>query len=256
MERGPEQSPRSSERAVLEKLDARIVAMDAGLDLAAIHWEGKPRLLWQSILGEAANESRVSNVIIKARKRYPEDPHLKLAEVNQLQRAVWATDIRDEDWKGPTSGETLEKLMGKVSTLRPIWFLEKGLGKARSVCRVVLRDGSSGTGFLTGNNLLITNHHVLPDKTAAKEATAEFNFQQTLEGRDSPVDRYRLAPDQGFATSREDPEGDDWTAVRVEGAPDEKWGQLPLKRANLKVNDEVAHDRASGRGAETDRSLA
>ena len=30
--------------------------------------------------------------------------------------------------------------MGRVSTLRPIWFLEKWLSKARSVCRVVLAD--------------------------------------------------------------------------------------------------------------------
>ena len=230
--------------------DARTVALDTGgLDLASIDWTNRPRLLWQSILEDAESRGRVPDVIKHARKRYPENQSLKLAEENQLHLAVWAQDIPDRDWQGPTSGASLEKLMGRVSTLRPIWFLEKGLSKARSVCRVVLADRSRGTGFLTKNNLLITNHHVLPDEAAARGATAEFNCQQTLEGRDAPVESYTLAPDQGFATSPTAEEGgDDWTAVRVQGVADDRWGALPLDPSNPQVEDEVIIIQHAGGG--------
>jgi V8-like Glu-specific endopeptidase len=206
-------------------------------------------LFWQSILEDAESRGRVPDIVKHARKRYPENQSLKLAEENQLHLAVWAQDIPDQDWQGPTSGTSLEKLMGRVSTLRPIWFLEKGLSKARSVCRVVLADGSRGTGFLPKNNLLITNHHVLPDEAAARGATIEFNYQQTLEGRDAPVESCTLAPDQGFATSpAADKGGDDWTAVRVQGVADDRWGALPLVPANPHVEDEVIIIQHAGGG--------
>ena len=230
--------------------DARTVVLDTGgLDPAAIDWNNRPRLLWQSILEDAESRGRVPDIIKHARKRYPENQSLKLAEENQLHLAVWAQDIPDQDWQGPTSGASLEKLMGRVSTLRPIWFLEKGLSKARSVCRVVLADDSRGTGFLTKDNLLITNHHVLPDETAARGATVEFNYQQTAQGLDAPVERYTLAPDQDFATSPTAEEGgDDWTAVRVQGVANDRWGALPLDRANPQVEDEVIIIQHAGGG--------
>jgi V8-like Glu-specific endopeptidase len=111
---------------------------------------------------------------------------------------------------------------------------------SRPVARVVLADGSSGTGFLTKNNLLVTNNHVISSAAVAQGATVELNYQHTVEGRDAEVDRYQLAPDEGFATSPEEEQGgDDWTAVRVRGNPNEKWGTLTLARANPKVQDEV-----------------
>ena len=230
--------------------NARTVVLDTGgLDPASIDWTNRPRLLWQSILDDAESRGRVPDIIKHAHIRYPENQSLKLAEENQLHLAVWAQDIPDQDWQGPTSGASLEKLIGRVSTLRPIWFLEKGLSKARSVCRVVLADGSRGTGFLTKNNLLITNHHVLPNEAAARGATAEFNCQQTLEGRDALVESYSLAPDQGFATSPTAEEGgDDWTAVRVKGVANDSWGVLPLEFANPKVEDEVIIIQHAGGG--------
>ena len=147
--------------------EARSVVLEVEkLDPASIDWTNEPRLLWQSILEDAENRGRVPQIIEVALNRHPESQSLLLAKKNQLRFAVSPLDIRDQDWQGPTTGESLEKIMARVSTLRPIWFLEKGLSKARSVCRVVLADGSRGTGFLTKNNLLITNHHVIPDEAA------------------------------------------------------------------------------------------
>ena len=59
-----------------ETLDARTIAIDAGLDPASIHLSSKPRLLWQSILDDAKARCRIPDVIEQACKRYPENPYL------------------------------------------------------------------------------------------------------------------------------------------------------------------------------------
>lgn len=115
---------------------------------------------------------------------------------------------------------------------------------SRSVARVVLHEGtsdeSSGSGFLIDENLLITNHHVIANEDEAQAATVEFNYQKTIEGRNAKVQAYTLVPEKGFATSpKEEEGGDDWTAVRVEGNPNDGWGKLALAPAAPKVKDEV-----------------
>ena len=77
----------------------------------------------------------------------------------------------------------------------------------------------------------------------------EFNYQKTADGLDAAVDSYVLDPEQAFATSpREEQGGDDWTAVRVRGNPNEKWGSLPLIPATPKLKDEVVIIQHPGGG--------
>jgi V8-like Glu-specific endopeptidase len=138
-------------------------------------------------------------------------------------------------WRGTDDTEMLEKIIGKRSALLPIHFLEVGAAKARAVVRVVLPNGESGSGFLTHNNLLITNHHVLPNPTVAQQARIQCNFQRTAALLDAPVGEYGLDPAAGFATS---PVQDhDWTAVRVQGDPNATWGALPLVQAHPQKDD-------------------
>jgi len=55
----------------------------------------------------------------------------------------------------------------------------------------------------------------------------------TVASLSAPVEVYSLLPGEGFATSRID----DWTAVRVRGNPNEKWGALSLSQADPKKGD-------------------
>lgn len=219
--------------------EARRIILDVGMNPAFISFSHKSINTWQSILEEAQQHDKVGDVITKAREEYPKVQSLALAEQNLLL-AIEPPEIREDAWQGPRDAAQLEKIIGAMSTLRPISFLQRGLEMSRPVARVVLADGSSGTGFLTKNNLLVTNNHVISSAAVAQGATVEFNYQQTVEGRDAEVDRYQLAPDEGFATSPEEEQsGDDWTAVRVRGNPNAKWGTLTMARANPKVQDEV-----------------
>jgi hypothetical protein len=227
--------------------DARRVVGDAGLNPAFIAFDPKAINNWFNILKEAQKHSRVRSIIEVAHHDYPENEWLALAKQGNLP-AIKGPDI-DEDviWKGLDEADQLEKIMGAQSTLLPISFLEMGLLKARSVARVVCADGASGSGFLTDENLLITNHHVLPTQAAARETVVQFNYQTSIMGLDEPVDEFRLAPQDTFVTSPI--EEDDWTVVRVQGNPNEKWSALKLTRTDPKVQDRVSIIQHPGGGA-------
>jgi S1-C subfamily serine protease len=148
------------------------------------------------------------------------------------------TRLGDDVWKGPaTAVGGLEKIIGGQPTFLPINFLEMGLRRAKSVVRVESPLGL-GTGFLTTNNLLITNHHVISSPADAQKTRIWFNYQKTATGADAPVAEFTLAPDAAFATSPLQG-GNDWTAVRIAGNPSAQWDVLELADISIKVNDFV-----------------
>jgi endonuclease G, mitochondrial len=127
----------------------------------------------------------------------------------------------------------MERVLG-ASNLCSINFLARGLQAAASVARlrVRLKDGSGewfGTGFLVCPNLLMTNHHVLPNAAAASLAIAEFNYQHDLNGVESSRRVYNLMPSSLFFTDA----GLDVSFVEVaprafDGTPLSEFGFLPL----------------------------
>lgn len=80
------------------------------------------------------------------------------------------------------SEKELEKLLGTSSNIVKINWLEKGLKAAKSVCRVVLADGTKGTGFVLKGGYLLTNFHVIPKAEKAMKAKIEFNFEEEING--------------------------------------------------------------------------
>lgn len=227
--------------------DIERVVVTVGLDPSIIAWDLRPVNTWQSVLTEADFQNKVMAVIELARKEKPGVQSLELAEKDALL-AITTPDLSEKAWHGPTDSDGLEKITGSVSSLRPIGFLQRGLDASRSVCRVELANGSSGSGFLIKGNLLITNNHVLKDPAAARTARAQFNYQKSPEGLDEPVTVYDLDPDQVFHTSKvEDEGGDDWTVVKVKphpekGNPADNEGTLPLVQqpdGTPKQGDEV-----------------
>lgn len=121
----------------------------------------------------------------------------------------------------------LEKIIGDKSRLVKIAWLEKALGAAKSVGRIVCADGSTGTGFLVEGGYLFTNNHVLPDETVAESAVIEFNFEEDVTGAAKTRYRYQLDADT-FLTSKEL----DYTRIKVlqnpNSVPLTDWGFLRI----------------------------
>lgn len=82
--------------------------------------------------------------------------------------------------------------------LQPVSYLERGMVAARAVAKVALRtaggasDGS-GTGFLIAPGVLITNNHVLPDRSLASRSRAQFSYE--LDAAGAPVEPVDFAFD-------------------------------------------------------------
>jgi endonuclease G len=125
----------------------------------------------------------------------------------------------------------LEKIIGSKDNLLTISWLEKALHASRAVCRVVRADQESGTGFITQDGYLYTNHHVLESEEDAKGATIEFNYEVGLTGTVKPLSHYKLDPTD-FMTSPV-PEFD-FTRVKIienGSKPLKDWGYLEFETA-------------------------
>jgi hypothetical protein len=214
--------------------EARRVVVDAGLNPAQVAFDTKAISNWFSILEEAGKHSgKIEAVVAVAVVEYPDDEGLQRAAQGAPPPVVEGPE--PTDWRGPKSAGQLEKVIGTESSLVPISYLELGLLKAQSVAKVRLESGGAGTGFLTADDVLITNNHVLPDEATARTATAIFNYQRTLSGVGAEADEREFLPDDFFKTS----EVDDWSAVRVAANPTERWGSLPLAATRVDVGDRV-----------------
>jgi V8-like Glu-specific endopeptidase len=141
-------------------------------------------------------------------------------------------------WKGrETTADVLEKIIGE-NTLRPIAFLQRGVEVARSVAYVGVQSGHdrwSGTGFLVAEDLLLTNHHVLPSLDLLPNAIFRFNYEDDFRGQAQPSQEYHVKPDGLFHTNQDL----DYTLVQLDSEPGRKWGWLPLAPRNVKCRDRV-----------------
>ena len=207
----------------------------AGLDTIDIRSDSNARTNWYNILQEARKfDGKIDAIVDEALKEYPTNQALQQWKVDRATTPV-LEGPPPAAWRGPADRGGLEKLIGPVSSLVPISYLEIGLAKATSVGKVLRGDGEAGTGFLTANDLLITNNHVLPDAVTAGEAAVLFNYQAAVDGLPLEADRRQLLPDDFFRTS----EADDWSAVKVAGGPNATWGALDLKPQTVEAGDRV-----------------
>ncbi len=120
--------------------------------------------------------------------------------------------------------ERLEKIIGQQSNILKINWLEKALQASKAVCRVVCANGEMGTGLLTREGYLFTNHHVIPSAAIATTARVEFNYELDTAGSVRARTVYQLETGD-FATSP--PDQLDFTRVRVRDrtdAPLRQWG--------------------------------
>lgn len=200
--------------------DAFTFVDNAGLDSSRITFDNQALNNWHNILKYAESRGKLDKVLEQALKDEPEDEILlKIKEGNPL---ILIEGGKVNNWNGTGSRSKLEKIIGSRSTLVDVSYLEQGLICSKAVVRIRLSN-SLGSGFLIKDNMLITNHHVIPNKEIAEKAVIQFNYQKTKKGTDAIVEEYGLVVET-FKTSEEH----DWTIIKVDGEPEKKWGILPI----------------------------
>jgi endonuclease G len=147
-----------------------------------------------------------------------------------------AVDEAAAEAGGGGAGEVLERII-ETSELLAIRYLEGGVAASRAVGRIDVRDASGrvvafGTGSLVSPQLVLTNHHVLPDAQVAAASAIEFNFQDGLDGQPLQPVLFDLDASTFFLADEER----DFALVAVRAAPGalEPFGFNPLIEAEGK----------------------
>jgi V8-like Glu-specific endopeptidase len=128
-----------------------------------------------------------------------------------------------------TSEENLEKILGPVSHLVKINWLQKGILASKSVCQVLRADGEKGTGFVLKDGYLLTNFHVLPDKDKAKAAKIVFDYEEDLLGNLRKTSEFYLdEKDSKFSPVQEL----DYAYIKIKNNPENllsNWNHLEVE---------------------------
>lgn len=159
--------------------------------------------------------------------RSPRQADVRLARMRKLDNTDYlnlvvsrAEDITGKKIKKPKNksqrkalendiNEFFEKIHKEANFL-PSSFLEKGVSRAKAVCRITT-DTSYGSGFLLATrNFIMTNNHVLPSREVAEVSVGEFDYDE-----DDTLYRVRFQPDKFFLTNADL----DFTIVACDSSP-------------------------------------
>lgn len=129
---------------------------------------------------------------VKARLAKSDDRRSASPAQRQARRAQLLAESAD----GAGADRQLERIIGG-NDLVSINYLAIGAARARSVCRIHLRDQQQrtigfGTGFLVAPGIVMTNHHVIGNTAAVGTSLAEFDYELDPQSRDKPVARFAI----------------------------------------------------------------
>lgn len=159
-------------------------------------------------------------------------------------------EIAHEQWLRLSPAEARlnaqERMIGGQLDLQEACLLEKLVKFSRAVGRVVLPAGQGlGTGWLIDEGLLLTNHHVLPNRGIAQGTSVMMGYERSAEGKPQNGQTFNLRPDLFYLTPRETASGEeevdlDFALVAVESRSQEgkllaDYGFVTLDGAGGKV---------------------
>lgn len=213
----------------------------AGISPAQVDLDQPMSRAWIDVLLVAQNQNKLRQllgVVI-------ESPEVAVAnrikELIAQEPLIAAPDpVGQVEWKiDPADVDGLERQLESQSTLLDISFLERGLELAPSIARllVTLNDGQYyGTAFRIGERLLLTNHHVLFDKTGPATAVeAWFGYERSFTGADRA---HTVVP--CLATTIKGRADHDWAVVEVASPMPTNAGVIDLNdAASPKLLDRV-----------------
>lgn len=225
---------------------ASLIAGKAGIDMAMVMQPQAPVFLWKDILENAAIAALTYKLVETARdhlsNQHPnkqffvdllEDGRMTLTTAPSSSSAnafLGASDSLSEP-EALLYYDDLTISTAQIPTL--IATLFKLAKLSSGVCKLTVAFGgihASGTGFRIGDDMLLTNWHVLHDPNSGKPAvsvSAEFDYEEQVDGSllaGTPIrcDVARIIASQS----------DDWAVIRTETPLVDVWAIIPVTTAN------------------------
>lgn len=193
---------------------ARVIAAGEGAKVIGMGDAQSPKIL-------SAEDERIIRQYreVQARRDEPEDKARMLARAQMV--------ARDDSL-------SFERIMGD-NNFFPINYLSRGARMARAVgkLQVFLAGGipfSSGSGFLVGPGLMLTNHHVIETREMARNARVIFDYQDDDLFQPMAAKTFKVTGDI-FYTSPRDELDFSFISIRVDndaGDELEQFGQFAL----------------------------
>lgn len=176
--------------AIYRDRDIEVLAVGAGVPPGLIQWNQAADRLWFEVLNEAAAHVRVKQLLADIVEKRP----ALAARIDELSTTEpvltaeipgdLAPALTPDDGRWTNFGGFERQIFDDEETLLDVSFLQQGLDRADSVCRVTVRfgdQGCHGTAFRIGPRALLTNHHVLHDwqhdGRRARAVQAEFRYE-------------------------------------------------------------------------------
>jgi V8-like Glu-specific endopeptidase len=238
-------------RAVLSALNSiyrrpemEKVVEDAGLQPWQIAWHERADLSWRAVLGHAADQRRIPQLLDAAVADRPA-LDVVLTELRADERVVaeQPAPAVGPTWKNfSADGRKEAVIIAGQPTFVDVAFLALGAERAKSVCRLTVtfpRGGGFGTGFRVGPRHLLTNHHVLFDtgdgNAKATAAEAWFDYEADPTGRLRPI--VQIGCDLDTVAFDE---VNDWALVQTSEAIPDAYPSLSMEGApEPQVDDRV-----------------
>jgi V8-like Glu-specific endopeptidase len=218
----------------------------AGIPPAAIALEQPMFQVWHDILERARNRDRLRALLDEVTTNSDAAVAQRLQELTRSKPVLAAQPASNgsaDGWRGFDDRGALERLIeNENDTLLDVAFLERGLAVASSIARllVTLPTGQYyGTAFRIGDDLLLTNHHVLfedpPSELPATAVEAWFGYERDFAGRSRAYTTVSCNP-ATITGNRED----DWAVIRTSDPLPEGAALLPIdSTSRVQVDDRV-----------------
>ncbi|WP_353508002.1 trypsin-like peptidase domain-containing protein [Intrasporangium sp.] len=214
----------------------RDLMRSAGVDAGFVELSGPMNLVWTAVLDTARKQDRL-RVLLSTAAKNPNAAAIRPMLDSLLEQTPAAStnptaSIDDVAWKvDPADTDGLERTIEAQSTLLDVSFLERGLELSPSVAKllVTLNDGRRyyGTAFRIGEDLLLTNHHVLFDDAGPATAVeAWFGFEVSFGGAPREYTVVACRPETIIGKADHD-----WAVVRTATSMPESARVIPLNAA-------------------------
>jgi V8-like Glu-specific endopeptidase len=194
-------------------------AVQAGVPPGSIAWSQAMRSVWHDLISTARNQNRLRELLDQVAAS-GEGVAARLRELTMEAPVVEAPvgGSPEPVWRGFSDRDELERQIFDEPTLVDVAFLQRGTEIAPAVARLLVtlpKGRCYGTAFRIGDDLLLTNHHVLFGAADRKAIAVEawLHFELDVAGRPRQYQVIGCRPDTIAGDAQHD-----WAVIRADGA--------------------------------------